>query len=57
MLYFLILMVVVYFHFSAVLEEEGGKETFELLGTHNTYVPLASSDHKGYKLHQLRQES
>lgn len=33
------------------------KGTSELLGTYNTYVPLASSDHKGYKLHQLRQET
>lgn len=43
MLYFLILMVVVYFYFCAVLKEEGGKGTSELLGTHNTYVPLAST--------------
>lgn len=57
MFYFLILIVVVYFYFSAVLSEEGGKGTSELLGTRNTYVPLASSDHKGYSLRQLRQES
>ena len=57
MLCFLILKVVVYFYFSAILKEERGKATSELLGTYNTYIPLASSDHKGYKLHQLLQES
>lgn len=38
---FSLLVVVVYFFFFPVLKVEGQKGTSELLGTHNTCVPLA----------------